>query len=182
MPAGNAVTSYVGQLLIHEQRGIGAALAHEVAVEPLPGDAFQLAEEVELGRFAGVAPFGVEQALGDVKKQRGRPHVSQVFQTEIDGFADDPGVLGDGRAHQIGGQLQDGVVVELGGQPFFGQFDAVAFDAREADFERIAIGPHSLDLDGLARRLWRRNHRLGGEIEGDPQRVGIFHIEETVFI
>ncbi len=47
---------------------------------------------------------------------------------------------------QIRGQLQDGVVIERGGQPFFGQFDAIAFDTREAELERIALGPHSLEL------------------------------------
>ena len=148
----------------------------------MPGDALQLAEEVQLGRFTRVAPFGVKQSLGEMEQQRGGPQVSQVLQTEIDGLADDACVFGDGRANQIRGQLQDGVVIEFGSQPFFGQFDTIAFDAREADFERIALGPHSFDLDGLARRLWRSNHRLGGEVEGDPQRVGIFHIEETVFI
>jgi len=36
---GDAVAGHVGQFLIHEQRGIGAAFAHETGVEPLLGDA-----------------------------------------------------------------------------------------------------------------------------------------------
>jgi hypothetical protein len=43
-----------------------------------------------------------------------------------------------------------GVVVEVGGQPFLRQLDAIAFDAREADFKSIALGAHRLDLNGLA--------------------------------
>ena len=160
--------------------GIGAAFADEAGVEPLLGDALELAEQVELGLLAGIAPFGVEQALGDVEEQRGRPHVAQVFQVQVDAFADDAGVPGDRRADEVGRQLQDRVVVEVGRQPFLGQFDAIAFDAREADFESVAVGPDGLDLDGLARRLRRRDDRLGGEIEGNAEDVGIFDVEEAL--
>ena len=86
------------------------------------------------------------------------------------------------RADQIRGQLQHGIVVEFGGQPFFGQFDAIALDAGKADFEGIALGAHGLDLDGLAGRLRRRDHRLGGEIEGNAQDIGIFDIEQALFV
>ena len=81
-----------------------------------------------------------------------------------------------------GRQLQDGVVVEVGGQPFLGQFDAIAFDAREADFEGVALGAHRLDLNRLARRLRRRNDRLRREVEGNAEDVGIFHIEKPFFV
>ena len=117
-----------------------------------------------------------------VEEQRGRPHVAQVFEVEIDTLADDAGVLRDRRADEIGRQLQHGVVVEFGGQPLLGQFDAVAFDAREADFERIALGPHGLDLDRLARRLRRRDDRLGGEVERNAEHVGIFDVEQAFLV
>ena len=81
-----------------------------------------------------------------------------------------------------GRELQDGIVVEFGGEPFLRQFDAVAFDAREADFERVALGPHGLDLDRLARRLRRRDDRLGREVEGNAEDVGVFDVEEPFFV
>ena len=139
---GDAVAGHVGQLLVHELGGIGAALADEAGVEPLLGDALELAEQVELRLLAGIAPFRVEQPLGEVEEERGRPHVAQVLEVQVDAFADDAGVARDRRADEIGGQFQDGIVVEVGGQPFLGQFDAIAFDAREADFEGVALGAH----------------------------------------
>ena len=74
---GDLVASHVGQFLIHELRGIGAAFAHKAGIEPLLGDAFELAEEVELRLLAGVAPFRVKQPLGDVEDERGGAHVAQ---------------------------------------------------------------------------------------------------------
>ena len=97
-------------------------------------------------------------------------------------LADDPGVARDRRADEVGGELQDRVVVEFGREPFLRQLDAVAFDPREADFEGIALRPHGLDLDGLARRLRRRDDRLGGEVEGNAEDVGIFDIEEPFLV
>ena len=120
--------------------GIGVAFADEAGIEPLLGDALELAEQVELRLLAGVAPFRVEQALGDVEDQRGRPHVAEMLQAQIDAFADDAGIARDGGADEVGRQFQDRIVVEFGRQPFLGQFDAIAFDAREADFERVALG------------------------------------------
>ena len=73
---GDAVAGHVGQVLIHEQRRIGVALADETGVEPLLGDALELAEEVELRLLAWIAPFRVEQVLGELEEQRGWPHVA----------------------------------------------------------------------------------------------------------
>ena len=83
---------------------------------------------------------------------------------------------------EIGRQLQDRVVVELGRQPLLRQLDAVALDAREADLERIALGAHGLDLDRLARRLRRRDDRLGGEVERDAEDVGVFDVEQAFLV
>ena len=67
-------------------------------------------------------------------------------------------------------------------EPFLGQFDAVALDAREADFERVALRPHGLDLNRLARRLRRSDDRLGGEVERNAEDVGIFDVEQPFFV
>ena len=72
--------------------------------------------------------------------------------------------------------------LNVGRQPFLRQFDAVALDAREADFERVALGPHGLDLDRLARRLRRRDDRLGGEVEGNAEDVGVLDVEQAVLV
>ena len=74
---GDPLAGHVGQLLILELRRIGAALADETAVEPLLGDALELAEEVEFRLFAGVAPFGVEQVRVSWKTSVRGPHVAQ---------------------------------------------------------------------------------------------------------
>ena len=66
---GDPVAGHVGQLLVHELRRIGAALADEAGVEPLLGDALELAEQVQLRLLAGVAPLGVEQALRQVEER-----------------------------------------------------------------------------------------------------------------
>ena len=86
---GDALAGHVGELLVHELGRVGAALADQVGVEPLPGDALELAEEVQLGLLAGVAPLGVEQALGEVEQQRRAAHVAQVLQVQVDALADD---------------------------------------------------------------------------------------------
>ncbi len=167
---GDAVARHVGQLLIHQLRRIGAAFADEIAVEPFLGDALELAEQIELRFFAGIAPFGVEQALGEVEDERGWPHVAGMLQIQVHAFADDAGVPRNRRADEIGGELQDGVIVEVGAQPFLGQLDAIALDTREADFQRIALGRDRLDLDRLARRLRRRrNTGLAVKSKGMPR-------------
>ena len=62
-------------------------------------------------------------------------------------------------------------------QPLVGQFDAVAFDARENDFERRALLDR-LDAEDRIRREDRRGHGLGGECERDAEDVGIFDSEQ----
>ncbi len=109
---GDAVAGHVRQFLIHQLGGIRAALADEAGVEPLLGDALELAEQMELGLLAGVAPFRVEQALGDVEEQRGGAHVAQMLQVHVHAFADDAGVSRDGRADEIRAEFEDGIVVE----------------------------------------------------------------------
>ena len=173
----DAVAGHVGQLLVHEERGIGVALADEAGVEPLLGDALELTEEVELRLLAGVAPLGVEQVLGEREEERGLPHVPKVPERHVHGLADDAGVARDGRSDQVGCQLEDGIVVEAGGEALLGQLDPVALDPREADFQVVAVGAHGLDLHRLPRRLWRGDDGLGGEIEGDAEDVRVLELK-----
>ena len=65
---GNAFAGHVGQFLVHELSGVGAALTHQAGVEPLLSDTLELTEQMEFRFFAGVAPFGVQQTLGDVEQ------------------------------------------------------------------------------------------------------------------
>ncbi len=158
--------------------GIRVALADEAGVEPLLGDALELAEEVELRLLAGVAPLRVEQPLGDVEDERGGPHVAQMLEAHVHALADDAGVARDGRPDEVGAEFEDRVVVEVGGQPLLRQLDAIAFDAREADLESVALGAHGLDLNRLARRLRRSDDRLGREVERNAEDVGVLDVEE----
>ena len=47
------------------------------------------------GLFARLAPLGVDQVLRQVVDERGRSHVAQVYEVEIDLLADDSRVLRD---------------------------------------------------------------------------------------
>jgi len=103
-----------------------------------------------------------------------------VLDAHFDRLANDPGILGDGGTDQIRRQRQDGILVEVGDQTLLGQFDPVALDTGKGDFQRIPLGAHGLDLDGLARGLRLGHDRLGGEVEGDPEDIGILDIEQAL--
>ena len=104
-----------------------------------------------------------------MKQQRRAPRVFQVFQAEVNIRTNDAGIPGNRGTNQIRRQFHDRVAIERRGQPFLGQFDAVALHTGEADFQVIALGTHGFDLDGLARRLWGRDYRSGGEVERHPR-------------
>ena len=97
-------------------------------------------------------------------------------------LADDALIAGDRRTDEIRVELENGVGIEVGRQPFVRQLDAVALDAREADLERIALGAHGLDLNGLAWRLRRRHHRLGREVERNAEDVRVFNVEQSLVV
>ena len=105
-----------------------------------------------------------------------------MLEVQVHAFADDAGVARDGRADEVGAEFQDRVVVEVGGEAFLGQLDAIAFDAGEADFERVALRAHGLDLNRLARRLRRGDDRLGREVEGNAEDVGVFDVEQPFLV
>ena len=87
---GDALAGHVGQHFVFELRRIRAAFADQVAVEPLLSDALELPKQMELGIFAGVAPF-VQDEVGSqlVQNLRGA-NVSGMNQIEVNLFADDP--------------------------------------------------------------------------------------------
>jgi hypothetical protein len=148
----------------------------------LLGDALELTKQMEFRLLAGVAPFRVEQALGDLKDERRVPDVAEMREIHVGGLADDTGILRRGGADDVRAKYKYGVVVKVGGQPFLGQLHAIAFDAGEADFEGVALGADRFDLNRLARRLRRCNDRLRREVEGNAEDVGVFHIEKPFFV
>ena len=105
-----------------------------------------------------------------------------MHQIQIHRFADDAGIARFGCTHQVGGEFKHGVGVEVGGESVFRQLGAIALHAREADFAVVAVGADGFDLDGLARFLRRRDHGLGGEIEGDAEHVGVFDVEQAFLV
>ena len=70
--------------------------------------------------------------------------------------------------------------VNLAARPSCGQFDAIAFDAGKADFQRVAFRADGIDVDRWPGRLGRGNDGFGGEVEGDAKNVGILDGEEAV--
>ena len=137
---------------------------------------------MEFGFFARIAPFGVDEPLGDFVEDRRLANLVEVLQAKVFGFADDPRALRERWADKIRGQHKFRIVVEFGGELLFGQLDTVAFDARKSDFEVVSFGPHGFDLDRISRLLDRSDHRLGRKVERDPEHVGVFDIEEALFV
>ena len=179
---GDSRTGHIGQFLIHQLRRVGAAFADQAAIEPLFGDALELAEQVQLRLCAGVAPLGVKQVLRDVKQQRRAAQVLQVLQAQIDILADNAGVLGVRRADQIRREFEHRVRGKFRRQPFLRQLDSIPRYARKAHLQGVALGPHGAHLNRLLRRLWRGDHRPGREIEGDAEHIGVFDVEAIFFV
>jgi hypothetical protein len=80
----------------------------------------------------------------------------------------------------IRAQHQNGIILEVSGQPLFRELHAIALDAGKADFEGVALGTHRLDLNCLAGRLRRCNDWLRREVEGNAEDIGIFYVEQLL--
>ena len=143
-------------------------------------DSLELTEQVELWLFAGIAPFRVKEALCYSKYQRGLSHVIQVFEAQIDTFADNAGVPSNRRTDQIGSQFQHGIRGELGFEPFFGKFDTIALHSGERDFQVVALWTHRLDLNRFSRRLRRSDNWLSVEIERNSKYICIFNVKHAL--
>src|ERR1700761_2087827 len=99
--------------------------------------------------FAGVAPLGVEQSLRQVENQCGGPHIAEMSEAHIFALADDAGVARNRRSNEVRAKFENGIVIEVRTEPFFGKLDSIAFNTREADFQRVSVGTDSLDLNRL---------------------------------
>ena len=105
-----------------------------------------------------------------------------MLDRPIDVLADDPLVLGDRGADQVGRQLQHRIGAEAGRQALVRQLDAVALDPREADRQRIPVRADGLHPDGLPRQDRFDYDRLGGEVERDAEHVGVFDVEQPLLV
>ena len=98
-----------------------------------------------------------------------------MLQAEINAFSDDPFIFGDRGADDIRGQFQNGIGIKLGLKTFLGEFDTIALDTGETDFEMVAVRTHCLDMNGVAGWLRRGHHGFGGEVKGDAKDIGILY-------
>ena len=181
-PGGDSLARDVGELLVHELRREGVAAADKVIVEPLAGDGLEVAEEVELGLLAGVTPLCLDESLGEVEEEGGLSDLVEVFEVEVDAFADDALVAGVGGANDVGRELQRRLVGELGGELLGGEFDSVTLNAREPDLQVVAFWAYSTDVHGLPGRLRWSDDGLGGEVEGDSEHVCVLDVEAPLVI
>ena len=177
---GDTVASHVGELQVEQLSFVGVAVTFEMVVEPLRHDALELTEKMQFRGVAGVAILRLDEALGQAIDDRRVTDVLQVLDRHVGVLTDDPLVLGDRRADQVGRELQSGVFGEGGLQVVLGEIDAIALHAGELDFQGVALRRDRLHLDGRLRRLRYRDDRLGREIEGNTEDVGILDIVEPL--
>ena len=173
----DTLAGHVGDFLMHHLRLPGAAAALEVVPHPFLCDALELAEQVQLRVLARIAVLAIQQVLGQVEGDRVVARVFQVLHGQVHALPHDAQVLCRGRAHQVGREGEAGVRTEGRLQALGRQFHPIAIDSREADLQRIALGADGLHARGLHRRLGRHDDRLGREVEGYAQHVGVFHVE-----
>jgi murein L,D-transpeptidase YafK len=81
----------------------------------LARDALELAEEVEPGLFAGVAPLLKDEVGCQFVEDLRRADVFRVDEVEVGSLTDDARLLSLGGAHEIGREFEDRVVVECRG-------------------------------------------------------------------
>src|ERR1043166_692325 len=166
---------HVGNFSIEDLSRISGTAATKVpAIHPLPDDAFKLAKKVELRLLARVGGLGIKEMPGEAEKDRGWADVLQVFQIERDALTDNPLVSDDRWADQPGREGQNRVLVKSRREPIRWQFDTIALDAGETDFQRIALRADGKDMRRRSRRLGWRDHRFRGEVERDAENVSVF--------
>ena len=106
-----------------------------------------------------------------------------VDQTQVDAFADDPGVVGDRRTDDLGGEYE-GRVCRRTLRPRALRAAPRGSPARAG--KRISqasrSGVNRPDRNGFARLRLPGDDRLGGEVERDAEHVGVFDVEHAVFV
>jgi len=75
---GDAIAGHVGKVTIKDLSRVCVTLANEAGVQPFLDDAFDLAEEVEFGFFARIAPLGIKQVRGKAVEHGRRPGIAQM--------------------------------------------------------------------------------------------------------
>ena len=89
----DSLAGHVGEHLVAELGGIGTALADEAGIEPLAGDALELAEEVKPWLFTRVAPLLKDEVRGEFVEDLGGADVLRVDEVEVGALADDARLL-----------------------------------------------------------------------------------------
>ena len=178
----DALAGAVGELQVAQLRGVGAAHADQVLLQPLFDDAFELPEKVQLGRLAGVAKAGEQQMPRQVHQQGGLAHAFGMHQRQVHAFANDAFLPVDGGADFLGAEPVGGVVVKHHTELCVGQHHAVALHPGKANLQRVTLGLHGFDLHGFARRCGFDDGGLGVEVKGDAQHVGVFDVEQAFAI
>ena len=176
----DALAGAVGQLQVAQLRRVGAAHADQVLLQPLFDDAFELPEQVQLGRLAGVAKTGEQQVPGQVHQQGRLAHAFGMHQRQVYALADDAFLPVDGGADFLGAEPVGGVVVKHRTKLCVGQHHAVALHPGEANLQRVTLGLHRFDLHGFARRCGFDDGGLGVEVKGNAQHVCVFDVEQAL--
>ena len=63
-----------------------------------------------------------------------------------------------------------------------GRVFPVSGHPRESYLQVVPIRPDGMYLHGLSAWPGSDHHRTGGEVEGDTQHVGVFHVEQAVIV
>src|SRR5437667_688780 len=105
-----------------------------------------------------------------------------MFDRHVRGSADYALVARVRRTNEIGRQLKHRVGVKRGRESLGWQLHAIPLDAWETNLQVIPVRTDRLHLHRLSRRTGRSDDRLGGEVERYAEDVGVFSVEQIVFV
>ena len=97
----DALAGDVGDRLVRQLRGVGSALADEVAAHPLADNALQLSEQVQPGLSVRVPVSGHQEIRGQLVHDLRLSDCAGMRERQIHGLADDPRILRLGGADQV---------------------------------------------------------------------------------
>jgi hypothetical protein len=84
----NAIAGHIGDLRIENLGLLGASAPEVSTFQPFTGDPLQLAEQVNLRLLSGVTELAEQQVLRQAKKDGRSPDLVEMFDGQIDWFAD----------------------------------------------------------------------------------------------